>query len=169
MTAGPCPNCGCPLTLRPFFAVDVGVCPACAGLWFGSGQLERLREASCDTWKRIESEVFLRERTSDHGVRYCPHCREPLFRYQYMYRSGILLDECNRCGGIWVDDGELAKMSAFLDEARSEPEDASEPAGAVEDRLAEETEIKDRMADHVAALAQLDAQIRGRFQDPGDA
>ena len=37
-------------------------------------------------------------------------------KFRYMYNSSIVLDECDKCGGIWVQDGELGKMGAFLEQ-----------------------------------------------------
>lgn len=51
--------------------------------------------------------------------RLCPACREPLHSYNYLYTSDIRLDSCDRCGGVWVDDGELQKMVQVLQDARA--------------------------------------------------
>jgi Zn-finger nucleic acid-binding protein len=44
----------------------------------------------------------------------CPSCRKPLRKGQYSYSSGILIDRCDACGGIWLDRGELGKIRAFI-------------------------------------------------------
>jgi Zn-finger nucleic acid-binding protein len=33
---------------------------------------------------------------------------------QYAYASGVVIDRCARCGGIWLDRGELAKIRAYV-------------------------------------------------------
>jgi Zn-finger nucleic acid-binding protein len=46
-------------------------------------------------------------------------CREPLYRYNYLYTSPIVLDACDKCGGTWVDHGELEKMEEVLRDAKA--------------------------------------------------
>jgi Zn-finger nucleic acid-binding protein len=36
-------------------------------------------------------------------------------KFRYMYSSNLMLDECERCGGIWVQDGELRRMREILE------------------------------------------------------
>jgi len=40
-------------------------------------------------------------------------------RYQYAYCSGILLDRCRGCAGIWVDGGELGRIDEHLTRGRA--------------------------------------------------
>lgn len=39
----------------------------------------------------------------------CPRCETPLVELD---RDGITIDRCDRCRGIWLDRGELEKLSA---------------------------------------------------------
>jgi Zn-finger nucleic acid-binding protein len=33
---------------------------------------------------------------------------------QYAYSSGVIIDRCESCHGIWLDRGELAKLRLFV-------------------------------------------------------
>jgi Zn-finger nucleic acid-binding protein len=37
----------------------------------------------------------------------CPQCREPMVIYEL---DGVELDSCLRCGGVWLDAGELETL-----------------------------------------------------------
>jgi hypothetical protein len=45
----------------------------------------------------------------------CPRCGVPL---QEQTRLGVLTDTCNRCNGVWLDQGELDRINARLRELR---------------------------------------------------
>lgn len=65
----------------------------------------------------------------------CPSCSGPLVEIE---RSGILIDACRQCRGIWLDRGELDKLVAaerasdddFLREVRG---DADRPRSRDDD------------------------------------
>jgi Zn-finger nucleic acid-binding protein len=52
-------------------------------------------------------------------VRRCPNTGTLLQPFHYLYDPPIVLDECPECGGVWVDDGELAKMLDWLAKSRA--------------------------------------------------
>jgi len=39
----------------------------------------------------------------------CPRCQKPLVA---VARDGVMLDQCQRCGGFWLDRGELEQLGA---------------------------------------------------------
>lgn len=52
------------------------------------------------------------------GERLCPHCREALERLQVSVGTGIELDRCARCMGIFFDPGELSSVLSQADTQR---------------------------------------------------
>jgi Zn-finger nucleic acid-binding protein len=70
----------------------------------------------------------------------CPRCKSALTARS---RAGIEIDTCEKCGGVWLDKGELGKLFE-LERGRSDEEiranwrmydrgrDSYEPAHAVE-------------------------------------
>lgn len=44
----------------------------------------------------------------------CPCCALPLEAVEYAYCSRILIDRCAKCGGIWLDAGELEALEKFF-------------------------------------------------------
>jgi ribosomal protein S27AE len=42
--------------------------------------------------------------------RLCPSCKGPLDAYQYQYSSPVTIEGCPDCGGVFLEDGELASI-----------------------------------------------------------
>ncbi|MDX2156270.1 MAG: zf-TFIIB domain-containing protein [Hyphomicrobiaceae bacterium] len=41
----------------------------------------------------------------------CPVCRGEM---REISRNGVLIDTCTQCRGVWLDRGELEKLSAYI-------------------------------------------------------
>jgi uncharacterized protein len=98
-------------------------CPQCGGIWFDDGELKKLQSLgdelclhSLEDQARPHKDVV----TSERDAKLCPTCNLRLVPYRYMYTSDVMLDECDDCFGIWVQDGELEKMASYLDEQDSQ-------------------------------------------------
>ena len=95
---------------------EVRVCRACGGLWLGAEAFRKASKkrppASLDP-KAVEAD---RRAVWEESPLGCPECRKPMRKSQYSYSSGILIDRCEVCGGIWLDRGELGKIRAFVNQ-----------------------------------------------------
>lgn len=79
--------------------VAVDVCPECGGLWLDRGELEQ---------KGAQMPTHL-VAISPKEERTCPRCVEPLA----LFRGELLeLDTCERCGGLYLDAGEIEVLMA---------------------------------------------------------
>ncbi|MFN7016976.1 MAG: zf-TFIIB domain-containing protein [Fimbriimonadales bacterium] len=143
-----CPVCQIELKPQVHLGVTIDVCPACAGIWFDEGELTRLNQLDDEILPRIDS-LYQPQVTSydPPWERLCPNCREPLRSYNYLYTSNIRLDTCERCGGVWVDNGELEVMHRVLQDARAAevPPDAKAQIALAEIE-AEHRETMDRLS-----------------------
>ncbi len=50
---------------------------------------------------------------------HCPRCTDGSTLAEVV-KHGVTLDTCARCGGIWLDKGELGKLLGQVKEAESE-------------------------------------------------
>lgn len=115
-----CPVCQIALIPQVHLGITIDVCPTCAGIWFDADELTRLRSLDPQILPRIDHQYQpVVERCDPPGERLCPVCAEPLYRYKYLYTSSIELDACEKCGGTWVDNGELIKMEQVLRDAKA--------------------------------------------------
>src|SRR3972149_8792448 len=102
----PCPICKKELEKAIFYGVEIDYCPTCLGVWFEEEELRwakdekdrNLRWLDIDIWK--DDEKF----KISPNQRLCPSCRMPLYQVGYG-ESGIFVDVCNLCRGIWLDRG----------------------------------------------------------------
>ncbi len=110
-----CPICKRLLEEMFLSGVIVNYCPICLGLWFEEDELSQakdnrdrdLRWLDIDLWQ--DKEKF----RIAYGVRLCPSCRLPLYEVYYG-NSGIIVDVCNLCHGVWLDKGEFRKIVAWM-------------------------------------------------------
>lgn len=89
-----------------------------------------------------------------HTMKVCPQCSVPMHAYRFLYNSNVTLDECMQCGGIWVDDNELAEMAEYL--AQAEKEIAGLPKGMLTpeetQRIAARARINPRTASGIGGV-----------------
>ena len=85
--------------------VEVDRCPGCHALWFDAAELDRFVVAKAG---RPPGETMLPERGM--GGHACPRCwPQPM---EFVGWSGMLLDRCETCSGLFVEANELARLLA---------------------------------------------------------
>ncbi len=108
-----CPSCDLKLRKISAGGLRVLVCQeGCGGLWFGRLELLKLDENSHGTGERL-----LHVARAD-GVRFfrdveaiCPQCKTSLMlRHFFSRERDVEVYQCAKCGGFWVDSGELASL-----------------------------------------------------------
>lgn len=115
------PKCNCPSckkeTLQEitFCKNQIERCSQCKGIWFNQDELRKskdeedqfLKWLDVDLWK--DSSKFQASTSS----KVCPVCKVNLYEVNYG-GSGIKVDVCNKCKGIWLDGGEFQEIIAYL-------------------------------------------------------
>ncbi len=107
-----CPACGRELTTMTAGPITVDACAnGCAGIWLDHFELAKLDEQSESAGAALleiprdpSLSIDLDQRRS------CPKCGpqvEMLRHFESVARK-IAVDECPKCGGIWLDAGELS-------------------------------------------------------------
>lgn len=132
-----CPDCSAEMHIETVGNIKLDVCITCAGTWFDPSELRALLARDLLALEMLEDKAIrsVEQQTAGPSLRHCPACEFPLEQYHYLYTSPVVLDTCTECGGMWVEDGELSRMHAWLEESRK-PASAEEKAGIV---LAEAT------------------------------
>jgi uncharacterized protein len=115
-----CPRDGTPLTTEPYGDnTTVDRCRACAGVWLDPGELETIQQGShispaeLDDVDVIADAYEMARQKALPGIK-CPRCGLSLEAVEYAYCSRILIDRCAKCGGIWLDAGELEALEKFF-------------------------------------------------------
>lgn len=108
-----CPACGNDLTAMDVAGVQLDVCQGgCGGAWFDKHELLKMDEpdeSAGDLLMGVERDETI---TVDHtGKRPCPRCKGvTMMRHFYSLKHEVEVDECASCGGMWLDQGELAMI-----------------------------------------------------------
>jgi Zn-finger nucleic acid-binding protein len=108
-----CPSCENDLTQMVAGDVTVDVCRGgCGGVWFDRFEMQKFDEPDEHAGEAlidIEKDESVR---IDHSQRRtCPKCGDILMlRHFYSPKREIEIDECPKCGGFWLDAGELAAL-----------------------------------------------------------
>lgn len=127
----PCPVCvGLPLSKLRFQKQSgeqliLDHCQRCGGMWFDYQEVHFLRQMPRALLQdvRIQAEVFMMACHQCHqlmprGAEKCSHCRWqnrldcPVCEKQMQRKafSGLTLDLCRHCKGVWFDNHELAQL-----------------------------------------------------------
>lgn len=102
-----CVKCDHVLDRGTYAGVEVDLCPACGGLWLDRGELERLNKGARPEVDRLRKTLVedrqLALASSDLPTA-CPACPGKL---REVVVAPIKIDFCAKCGGLWLDRGEL--------------------------------------------------------------
>ena len=103
--------------------MDVDECSACGGSWFDRDKLRLAKDQAdpdlvwldFDLWQNLD--LF---QLADRQL-FCPRCEAPLTALEYA-QTGVQVDFCSGCQGVWLDQGEFqAIVEALLAEAEGMP------------------------------------------------
>ena len=104
-----CLRCNTPMKKINMEGVLIDKCDNCKGVWLDANELEMLKYDDGKKQDELAVEVHV-ERIAEKNrllstVGMCPKCqRQPLVSF---IRSGIELDQCPSCFGLFFDYGEL--------------------------------------------------------------
>ncbi len=116
-----CPACGDTMTEKTIADLTVDVCEGgCGGIWFDNRELQKVDEAHEAAGEPLLDVAHDPQRSVDRSKRYmCPRCVDVvMMRHHASVKGEVTVDECPKCGGHFLDQGELRAIRAqYLDEA----------------------------------------------------
>lgn len=134
-----CPACKNPLREKSAGDMTLDFCyGGCGGIWFDAAELGRVSARAATTlhtiWQIPVSTVKLTE------PRPCPRCPETILdRKWFSELKQVEIDQCPKCGGVWLDVGEFTRIYEEIKGAKlTSPVWAiamSEAAAAVEQKM----------------------------------
>ena len=118
-TAEACPVDGSMLDRYSLGHVDFEGCPKCHGMWLDKDELRKLKNQVNDGqlhW--LNHQVDNVETVSSiASSRPCPRCPSTKLHSIVFGHSGVVIDSCPQCHGVWLDRGEYDSIVHFLHEA----------------------------------------------------
>ena len=106
-----CPACENVLHEITLGGITVDVCKGgCGGIWFDHLEIQKVDEPHESAGESLLDTERDESLHIDHSKkRLCPRCEGVvLMRHFYSVKKEVEVDECARCGGFWLDSGELA-------------------------------------------------------------
>jgi Zn-finger nucleic acid-binding protein len=116
-----CPRCNVALGPTEYEGVQIDKCPRCGGEWLDAGELKHIVDTREHQWDPKDLAAMRRaslKHVSQGGQRErltCPGCGAALEPVNYGGDTGIIIDHCQRCGGNWLDGGELEKVQQVVE------------------------------------------------------
>jgi Zn-finger nucleic acid-binding protein len=86
--------------------IDIERCGKCNGHWLQHGELSKLvaRDPGVEPVATV----------TRNSTRFCPEDTTPLTEVEFPQHSGLRIDVCPECQGIWLDAHELGQAFALL-------------------------------------------------------
>ena len=117
-----CPKCQQPLTGIDYQGVHIETCPQCGGDWLDAGQLgnivrarqARFTKEECVAVAQAAKITGTKLTTLDRHLT-CPQCGGTTHPVNYGDDTGLIIDECAGCNGVWLDKGELDKIEELVE------------------------------------------------------
>ncbi len=106
-----CVKCKAYTETTELLNVEVDVCPDCQGIWFDRSELSAIVGTQQDL--RVQPGEMKPTPYS------CPRCAQPLMEAPYTWDKTLLVDICAGCEGIYLDAGELEKVTDAVQELQS--------------------------------------------------
>ncbi|HEV8113353.1 MAG TPA: zf-TFIIB domain-containing protein [Planctomycetota bacterium] len=114
-----CPACKRMLREKTAGDITLDMCyGGCGGVWFDANELDHVSPRAAGA---LHSIWQLASRADDsNGPRECPRCPEQVLDRKWFSDSlKVEIDQCPKCGGIWLDDGEFTKIHEEIKRGRA--------------------------------------------------
>jgi uncharacterized protein len=108
-----CPACGTAMTEVLVGDVKVDACQGgCGGLWFDRFELAKVEKAGQSAGASLlEIDRSATRKVDPEQRRHCPRDADVVMtRHFSSVKRSIVVDECGKCGGMFLDAGELAAI-----------------------------------------------------------
>ena len=117
-----CPQCDTRLDTIEYEGIEIETCPGCEGEWLDDRELKHVVKTREVLFSEEERRAIAAA-TKITGVKLedvdrdipCPNCGGRTDAINYGGDTGIIIDRCPACRGIWLDRSELEKVQK-LDE-----------------------------------------------------
>lgn len=153
-----CPKCNKNLEGIKINSVKVDRCKNCGGLWFDKDKLKIVRDHRDENLSWLDFDLWKdRNKLTTSGKSIdCPRDGKPLFKIKYN-GTGVMVDVCLNCRGIWLDKNELDKIISALKakiSSKTIPEYLNDLSGEVKELVVHPNQAEIELK-HIMILMKL--------------
>ena len=117
-----CPNCDAALRTIDYEGIRIETCDGCAGEWLDAdelGHIVKVREVRFNPDERraiaqAAGITGVKLEDVDRDLK-CPKCGATTDAINYGGDTGIVIDRCTGCAGLWLDGTELEKIQQLVE------------------------------------------------------
>ncbi len=102
-----CPECGVPMGMATLLDFEFECCRQCEGLWFDPGELRSLTG--------FDKDIPSDDLTSRLSGRRCPVCAEEMTEFVFLTPFNLLVDQCRRGHGLYLQEREINRVFELVD------------------------------------------------------
>jgi Zn-finger nucleic acid-binding protein len=110
-----CPKCDVALENKDITSLSVDICPTCEGIWFEKDELRQAKDITDSDLNWLDFEIWKNKdkfKTFESAIK-CPECGLQAVALEYG-ETGVEIDYCLECKGVWLDNGEFIKIIEAL-------------------------------------------------------
>jgi hypothetical protein len=163
-----CPRCHTSLTSVDYQGVHIETCPACGGDWLDAGELKSIVKARQTRFSDQECLALAKatritrvDLTKLNRHLTCPRCGGTTNPINYGDDTGLIIDQCTQCRGVWLDRGELEKIQELVQGWDDElPEDLAQYGPKLRQI---EADVDKEEQVHISHVHLINAAINGIF------
>ncbi|MFC1755129.1 zf-TFIIB domain-containing protein [Thermoproteota archaeon] len=112
-----CPDCNGAIRIIDCKGTLVDECSKCKGKWFDRGVLRDAKDLQDDHLRWLDFDPFgedAEQLSVPSEGKLCPKCLKKMSSLNYK-NSGIIIDKCSFCQGVWLNYGEFRKIIEYLE------------------------------------------------------
>lgn|GEM_PF-3148693 len=120
-----CPKCKLQAKQIRYEGVPIYSCGSCGGHWMSGARLDVILDRrELEMPEAVQQKMMdLADASNSTEKLWCLTCGTEMIKESFKYWDEIQIDRCPKCGGIWLDRGELEKCQIFWEYAKDHPEE----------------------------------------------
>jgi len=106
-----CPKCSDQMEIQMIEDVEIDLCKKCSGIWFDQDELRKAKDQTEPDLNWMDFEIWKNENKFQFSQKplVCPKCDLDMVQIDYG-KTGVEVDYCPKCRGVWLDEGEFKKI-----------------------------------------------------------
>ncbi len=118
-----CPRCASVLRGVNYEGTPIDTCDSCHGEWLDKAEILRINKAREVVFSEEDKlkvagaqKGVVKVLAQEQKALTCPRCGNTRMKtYNYAYDSGVIVDQCPQCDGLWLDEGELEAIQIIME------------------------------------------------------